>query len=177
VCVWYDGQASLEARGGGVLLSSGAPRSYVHVSCARAGLTQLRFKPAYNPYTEPSMEIFAFHPGLKKWIEIGNSGMFRPEMLLPMGLDPNIKVLAWGLSLERYAYLSLLLTCVTSTTFLSLSLLLYVHRQRVPLLFVVDARTPLPSVQANDDSLRGEEHQRPRWAQVLARLYAHQSHL
>jgi phenylalanyl-tRNA synthetase alpha chain len=48
------------------------------------------------------MEIFAFHPGLKKWIEIGNSGMFRPEMLLPMGLDPNIKVLAWGLSLERY---------------------------------------------------------------------------
>jgi phenylalanyl-tRNA synthetase alpha chain len=65
------------------------------------GLTQLRFKPAYNPYTEPSMEIFAFHPGLKKWIEIGNSGMFRPEMLLPMGLDPNIKVLAWGLSLER----------------------------------------------------------------------------
>jgi len=65
------------------------------------GLTQLRFKPAYNPYTEPSMEIFAFHPGLKKWIEIGNSGMFRPEMLLPMGLDPKIKVLAWGLSLER----------------------------------------------------------------------------
>lgn len=69
---------------------------------ACVGLTQLRFKPAYNPYTEPSMEIFAFHPGLKKWIEIGNSGVFRPEMLLPMGLDPKIKVLAWGLSLERY---------------------------------------------------------------------------
>ena len=33
-----------------------------------------------------SMEIFAFHPGLNKWVEIGNSGMFRPEMLLPMGL-------------------------------------------------------------------------------------------
>ena len=30
------------------------------------------------------MEIFAFHPGLDKWVEIGNSGMFRPEMLLPM---------------------------------------------------------------------------------------------
>lgn len=51
------------------------------------------------------MEIFAFHPGLKKWIEIGNSGMFRPEMLLPMGLDPNVKVLAWGLSLERFGFL------------------------------------------------------------------------
>ena len=24
---------------------------------------QLRFKPAYNPYTEPSMEVFGFHPG------------------------------------------------------------------------------------------------------------------
>ena len=48
----------------------------------RLGLTQLRFKPAYNPYTEPSMEIFALHPVTKKWIEIGNSGVFRPEMLL-----------------------------------------------------------------------------------------------
>ena len=33
------------------------------------------------------MEIFAFHPGLDKWVEIGNSGMFRPEMLLPMVRD------------------------------------------------------------------------------------------
>lgn len=32
------------------------------------------------------MEIFGYHPDLKKWTEIGNSGMFRPEMLLPMGL-------------------------------------------------------------------------------------------
>lgn len=40
----------------------------------RMGITQLRFKPAYNPYTEPSMEIFGYHPQLKKWTEIGNSG-------------------------------------------------------------------------------------------------------
>ena len=26
----------------------------------RLGLKQLRFKPAYNPYTEPSMEIFRY---------------------------------------------------------------------------------------------------------------------
>lgn len=26
-------------------------------------MTELRFKPAYNPYTEPSLEIFAFHKG------------------------------------------------------------------------------------------------------------------
>lgn len=38
-----------------------------------------------------------------KWVEIGNSGMFRPEMLEPMGLDPEIRVIAWGLGLERPA--------------------------------------------------------------------------
>ena len=47
------------------------------------------------------MEIFAFHPMLGKWVEVGNSGMFRPEMLLPMGLPEDVSVIAWGLSLER----------------------------------------------------------------------------
>ena len=65
------------------------------------GIPAVRFKPAFNPYTEPSMEVFGFHPDLKKWTEIGNSGIFRPEMLLPMGLPPNVRVIAWGLSLER----------------------------------------------------------------------------
>ena len=36
------------------------------------------------------MEIFSWHDGLKKWVEIGNSGMFRPEMLQPMGLPDNV---------------------------------------------------------------------------------------
>ncbi|VDN59684.1 unnamed protein product [Dracunculus medinensis] len=64
-------------------------------------ITNLRFKPTYNPYTEPSMEIFAFHVGLNKWVEIGNSGMFRPEMLLPMGFPADVSVAGYGLSLER----------------------------------------------------------------------------
>lgn len=68
---------------------------------AKIGITQLRFKPAFNPYTEPSMEVFGYHPTLKKWTEIGNSGIFRPEMLKPMGLPDNVRVIAWGLSLER----------------------------------------------------------------------------
>lgn len=67
----------------------------------RIGITNLKFKPAYNPYTEPSMEIFGYHPILKKNIEIGNSGIFRPEMLRPMGLPEDVSVIAWGLSLER----------------------------------------------------------------------------
>ncbi|OBA20323.1 hypothetical protein METBIDRAFT_43006 [Metschnikowia bicuspidata var. bicuspidata NRRL YB-4993] len=68
---------------------------------SKMGVDGLRFKAAYNPYTEPSMEIFAYHKGLGKWVEIGNSGMFRPEMLAPMGLPSNLRVLGWGLSLER----------------------------------------------------------------------------
>nr|XP_025042866.1 phenylalanine--tRNA ligase alpha subunit [Pelodiscus sinensis] len=67
----------------------------------KLGITQLRFKPAYNPYTEPSMEVFSYHQGLQKWVEVGNSGVFRPEMLLPMGLPEGVSVIAWGLSLER----------------------------------------------------------------------------
>jgi phenylalanyl-tRNA synthetase alpha chain len=67
----------------------------------KIGIKDLKFKPAYNPYTEPSMEIFAYHPELKRWIEIGNSGVFRPEMLIPMGLPKDVSVVAWGLSLER----------------------------------------------------------------------------
>lgn len=50
---------------------------------------------------QPSLEIFAFHKGLNRWVEIGNSGMFRPEMLEPMGLPPDVRALGWGLSLER----------------------------------------------------------------------------
>jgi phenylalanyl-tRNA synthetase alpha chain len=47
------------------------------------------------------MEIFGYHPDLKKWTEIGNSGMFRPEMLRPLGLPEGVRVIAWGLALER----------------------------------------------------------------------------
>lgn len=67
----------------------------------KLGINKLKFKPAYNPYTEPSMEVFSYHEGLKKWVEIGNSGMFRPEMLTPLGIPEGASAIAWGLSLER----------------------------------------------------------------------------
>ncbi|KAK4467993.1 hypothetical protein MN116_008174 [Schistosoma mekongi] len=76
-------------------------KAVIRTFYSKLGLTKLRFKPAYNPYTEPSMEIFSYHPGLNKWVEIGNSGLFRPEMLRPMGLPEGLSVIAWGLSLER----------------------------------------------------------------------------
>ncbi|EGR29197.1 phenylalanyl-tRNA alpha subunit, putative [Ichthyophthirius multifiliis] len=67
----------------------------------KIGIRSLKFKPTYNPYTEPSMEIHGYHPILKKYIELGNSGVFRPEMLRPMGLPEDVQVLGWGLGLER----------------------------------------------------------------------------
>jgi phenylalanyl-tRNA synthetase alpha chain len=56
----------------------------------KIGITKLWFKPTYNPYTEPSMEMYGFHPILKKRVEIGNTGVFRPEMLIPLGLPPDV---------------------------------------------------------------------------------------
>lgn len=34
----------------------------------KLGITKLRFKPAYNPYTEPSMEIFSYHEGKEIYV-------------------------------------------------------------------------------------------------------------
>lgn len=66
---------------------------------AQFGITNLEFKPTYNPYTEPSFELFGTHPETNELVEIGNSGMFRPEMLEPLGVEAD--VMAWGISLER----------------------------------------------------------------------------
>ncbi|GAA5836593.1 hypothetical protein JCM3766R1_006964 [Sporobolomyces carnicolor] len=74
---------------------------FMEVFFSKMGVKNLRFKPAYNPYTEPSLEIFSWHEGLGKWVEIGNSGLFRPEMLETMGLPQDVRVLGFGLSLER----------------------------------------------------------------------------
>ncbi|KAI7425512.1 phenylalanyl-tRNA synthetase-like protein alpha chain, partial [Hortaea werneckii] len=82
-------------------LTLGGLQAFMEKFFGAMGLTDLKFKPAYNPYTEPSMEIFAYHHGLKKLVEIGNSGMFRPEMLLAMGLPEDLRCYGFGLSLER----------------------------------------------------------------------------
>jgi phenylalanyl-tRNA synthetase alpha chain len=63
------------------------------------GITDIEFKPHYNPYTEPSFELFGRHPETGDLIEIGNSGMFRDEVLRPLGVECD--VMAWGLALER----------------------------------------------------------------------------
>lgn len=47
------------------------------------------------------MEIYGLHPTKNKKVEIGNSGIFRPQMLRSMGFPEDVSVIAWGLSLER----------------------------------------------------------------------------
>ncbi len=71
---------------------------------AQFGIEDIQFKPHYNPYTEPSFELFGTHPTTGELIEIGNSGIFREEMLEPLGVDCD--VMAWGLALERLAMLT-----------------------------------------------------------------------
>ena len=65
----------------------------------RFGITDIQFKPHYNPYTEPSFELFGTHPETGEMVEIGNSGIFREEVLGPLGVECD--VMAWGLALER----------------------------------------------------------------------------
>ena len=74
---------------------------YIREFYYKMGIKKLRFKPTYNPYTEPSMEIFAWHKDVGKWVEVGNSGIFRPETLRPYNI--NLPVIAWGLAVERLA--------------------------------------------------------------------------
>ncbi|MDH5783228.1 MAG: phenylalanine--tRNA ligase subunit alpha [Candidatus Bathyarchaeota archaeon] len=72
---------------------------------ARFGLKKVKFWPCYFPYTEPSAEATVYVPKLKRWIELCGMGMFRPEVLAPMGIK--YPVLAWGGGLERLAMLEL----------------------------------------------------------------------
>ncbi len=66
----------------------------------KMGFPKARFRPAYFPYTEPSLEIDVYHPVHKKWIELGGAGIFRPEVVVPL-LGKDIPVLAWGPGLDR----------------------------------------------------------------------------
>jgi phenylalanyl-tRNA synthetase alpha chain len=63
-----------------------------------AGADKVRFKPDYFPFTEPSVELSAYKEGYG-WMEFGGSGIFRPEVTLPLGID--VPVLAWGLGVDR----------------------------------------------------------------------------
>jgi phenylalanyl-tRNA synthetase alpha chain len=63
-----------------------------------AGADKVKFKPDYFPFTEPSVELAAYRKGYG-WIEFGGSGIFRPEVTMPLGIKE--PVIAWGLGIDR----------------------------------------------------------------------------
>ncbi len=70
----------------------------------KMGFEEVRFRPGYFPYTEPSVEPEVFIDGLG-WVELGGAGVFRKEVTAPFGIEQ--RVLAWGLGVSRVAMLKL----------------------------------------------------------------------
>jgi phenylalanyl-tRNA synthetase alpha chain len=66
---------------------------------------QVRFRPSYFPFTEPSAEIdMAFRDG--RWLEISGAGQVHPSVVRNFGLDPERYIgFAFGSGLERLAML------------------------------------------------------------------------
>lgn len=69
---------------------------------SKMGFEDVRFRPGYFPYTEPSVEPEVYVDGLG-WVELGGAGVFRKEVTEPLGIKG--KVLAWGLGIGRLAML------------------------------------------------------------------------
>jgi phenylalanyl-tRNA synthetase alpha chain len=70
---------------------------------------QIRFRPSYFPFTEPSAEIdmmFGSGPLKGKWLEISGSGQVHPQVIRHMGLDPERHIgFAFGSGIDRLAML------------------------------------------------------------------------
>ncbi len=75
-------------------------KGYLKEFFAKMGFPDVRIRPAHFPYTEPSAEVDVWHPVKNKWVELGGSGIFRPEVVKPL-LGEDVPVLAWGLGMER----------------------------------------------------------------------------
>ncbi len=70
---------------------------------------QLRFRPSYFPFTEPSAEIdiaFASGPLAGRWLEVAGSGQVHPNVVRNFGLDPERHIgFAFGMGPDRLAML------------------------------------------------------------------------
>jgi phenylalanyl-tRNA synthetase alpha chain len=70
---------------------------------------QVRFRPSFFPFTEPSAEIdmaFSAGPSKGKWLEISGAGQVHPAVIRNFGLDPEKYIgFAFGSGVERLAML------------------------------------------------------------------------
>jgi len=66
---------------------------------------QIRLRPSFFPFTEPSAELDVWHPGAKggaRWVEWGGCGMVNPNVLMAAGIDPEVySGFAFGMGIER----------------------------------------------------------------------------
>ena len=65
---------------------------------------QVRFRPSFFPFTEPSAEIDVL--GKNGWLEVGGCGMVHPNVLRNVNIDPERYTgFAFGIGLDRFAML------------------------------------------------------------------------
>ncbi|MCX8744690.1 phenylalanine--tRNA ligase subunit alpha [Snodgrassella sp. B3882] len=65
---------------------------------------QVRFRPSFFPFTEPSAEIDIM--GENGWLEVGGCGMIHPNVLKNVNIDPEKYTgFAFGIGLDRFAML------------------------------------------------------------------------
>ena len=66
---------------------------------------ELRFRPSYFPFTEPSAEVDILSED-GKWLEILGCGIVNPQVIINCNIDPKrYRGLAFGLGIERIAML------------------------------------------------------------------------
>ncbi|MBP1357170.1 MAG: phenylalanine--tRNA ligase subunit alpha, partial [Sulfolobus sp.] len=70
----------------------------------RLNIPEIRFKPAYFPFTEPSVEVYGKFEKLG-WVEVCGAGLLRPEIMEAVGVDAPAG--AWGMGVDRVAMLFL----------------------------------------------------------------------
>jgi phenylalanyl-tRNA synthetase alpha chain len=70
---------------------------------------EMRFRPSYFPFTEPSAEVdiaWKQPDGSSRWLEVLGCGMVHPNVLRSCGIDPERYTgFAFGLGIERFAML------------------------------------------------------------------------
>ncbi|MBV8779893.1 MAG: phenylalanine--tRNA ligase subunit alpha [Phycisphaerae bacterium] len=66
--------------------------------------TQVRFRPSFFPFTEPSGEVDVWFEDKQRWIELGGCGMVHPNVLTACHIDPEeFSGWAFGFGIERIA--------------------------------------------------------------------------
>ncbi|WP_341788016.1 MULTISPECIES: phenylalanine--tRNA ligase subunit alpha [unclassified Rickettsia] len=67
---------------------------------------ELRFRPSFFPFTEPSAEVDIRMSKTDKWLEVLGCGMVHPNVLKNVGIDSiQYQGFAFGLGVERFAML------------------------------------------------------------------------